>query len=317
MKMVAQSGLFFRMVTAALFPGQGSQQAGMGRDLIAQSSLVRQLYQTADDILDMPITRICCNGGAHALRDTAVQQPALFVTSMARWQMWQQTGNVVHYMAGHSMGQLTALTAAGSLTFEDGLRLAYQRGRIMQATGEKRPGSMAAILKLPLETVQDICQQVRRLDGQVVTVGNDNCPGQTVISGDTAAVQHAAALAKKQRGRALVLPISIASHSALMAAATVPFHDLLTALPIAQPHVPVIGNLTAAPMTTPAAIRYELKYILTRRVRWTQSMRWLIENGVEQMVEIGPGKVLAGLLKRIDPTVKRRTYTPSSDHAYR
>lgn len=282
--------------TAVLFPGQGTLKAGMVADLAAQSAV----FAEAEGVLGWSLVDETID-----FTDTAVQQPALFVASMARWQMWRDEGNTAAYVAGHSMGEITALCTAGSVSFEQGLRLVARRGMLMKAVGEQRPGRMAAILKLSIEEVETICQQVQDGTGLLVTIANDNCPSQLVVAGDEKAVEQAMALARIQGGRAKLLAVRVASHCAWMAEIEDVFGMAVRSIAFRAPDLPVVGNVTAEPLTTPAAIQEELIAQLTHRVRWTESMRWLIGQGVGQVVDVGPGKVVAGLMKRIDADVER------------
>lgn len=295
------------MSTAYLFPGQGSQHIGMGHDLYDREPAARAVFDRADEQLGFPLSRLCFQGPEEELTDTANQQPALLVTSIAIWQVMQQ-GDWPRpsFLAGHSLGEFSALVAAGSLTFADGLALVRRRGELMKAAGEREPGAMAAILALDATQVEAICQQAQTTTGRPVQLANDNCPGQLVISGDQEALTEAMRLAEAAGARKVVrLPISIAAHSTLMASAAADFAQAVDATPIAPPAVPVIGNVTAQPLTTPEQIRLELKAQLTAPVRWTDSITYLTQQGVDTFVEAGPGDVLLGLVKRIDRTAKR------------
>jgi [acyl-carrier-protein] S-malonyltransferase len=295
------------MTTAYLFPGQGSQHVGMGHDLYEREPAARAVFDRADEQLGFALSRLCFQGPEEELTDTANQQPALLVTSLAIWQVMQQ-GDWPQpaYLAGHSLGEFSALVAAGSLTFADGLALVRRRGELMKAAGEREPGAMAAILALDAAQVVEICRQAQTSTGRPVQLANDNCPGQLVISGDQEALTEAVRLAEAAGARKVVrLPISIAAHSALMASAAADFAQAVDATPIAAPAVPVIGNVSAQPLTTPDEIRAELKAQLTAPVRWTDSITYLVQQGVDSFVEAGPGDVLLSLVKRIDRNAKR------------
>lgn len=294
------------MSSAYLFPGQGSQHVGMGLELYQNTPEARAVFDQADKQLGFALSTLCFEGPEDSLTDTVNQQPALFVTSQAMWQRMQMQGwEMPAYMAGHSLGELSALTAAGALSFADGLRLVQQRGELMKAAGEREPGAMAAILALDIPTVTAICEEASDANGSV-QVANDNCPGQVVISGDEAALTRAMALAEAAKARKVVkLPITIAAHSKLMASAADAFAQAVDATPIQAPGVPVIGNVSAKPLTTPDQIREELKSQLTSGVAWTDSMNYLLAQGVDSFVEVGPGDTLLSFMKRIDRKASR------------
>ncbi len=294
---------------AYLFPGQGSQHVGMGQALYKTFPTARAVFEQADRILDIGLSRLCFDGPADALNDTWNTQPAIFVSSVAALRvMEEQEMTPPVYVAGHSMGEFSALVAAGALSFEDGLKLVRERGRLMKQADEHSPGGMAAILGLQREPVDAICATAREQSGEYVGVANDNCPGQIVISGATGALERAMELAKEQGAkRATRLAISIAAHSPLMAQAAADFVRALDATPLCRPTVPLVANATAGPLTDPDEIRDALGRQLTSPVRWTESMRWVIAQGVTRFVEVGPKDVLSGLLRRIDRQVARST----------
>ncbi|VAW37196.1 Malonyl CoA-acyl carrier protein transacylase [hydrothermal vent metagenome] len=295
------------MSSAYLFPGQGSQHVGMGLELYQNTPEARAVFDQADKLLGFSLSALCFEGPEETLTDTVNQQPALFVTSLAMWQRMQTQGWAMPaYMAGHSLGELSALTAAGALSFVDGLRLVRQRGELMKAAGEREPGAMAAILALDIPTVTAVCQQASEESGRSVQVANDNCPGQVVISGDEVALTLAMELAQAAKARKVVrIPITIAAHSKLMASAAEAFAQAVDDIPIHPPTIPVIGNVTAQPLTTPEQIRDELKAQLTSRVAWTDSINYLLAQGVERFVEVGSGDTLLSFMKRINRKAKR------------
>ena len=295
------------MSSAYLFPGQGAQHVGMGLELYQNTPEARAVFDQADEQLGFALSTLCFEGPEERLTDTVNQQPALFVTSLAMWQRMQTQGwEVPAFMAGHSLGELTALTAAGALAFADGLRLVRQRGELMAAAGEKEPGAMAAILALDIPTVTAVCQQACEESGRSVQVANDNCPGQVVISGDEVALNRAMELAEAAKARKVVkLPITIAAHSTLMTSAAEAFAQAVDATPIQSPSVPVIGNVNAQPLTMPDQIRDELKAQLTSGVAWTDSMNYLLGQGVDRFVEVGSGDTLLSFMKRIDRKASR------------
>lgn len=283
----------------------------MGHVLYEREPAARAVFDQADELLGFSLSTLCFHGPEDALTDTVNQQPALFVTGMAAWKVigeddaWPAPA----YLAGHSLGEFTALTAAGSLSFADGLALVRRRGELMQRAGETEPGAMAAVLALETERLEAVCAEARETTGRPVQVANDNCPGQVVISGDETALQEAMRLAEAAGARKVVrLPITIAAHSPLMATAATDFAAVVATTPIEAPAVPVIGNTSARPLTTPTEIRDELVAQLTGNVRWTESMRYLLAQGADAFIEVGPGNVLTGLMKRIDRKVARRRF---------
>jgi [acyl-carrier-protein] S-malonyltransferase len=288
---------------AFLFPGQGSQVVGMGKDFADGYPAARQIFEQADEFLDFALSDLCFNGPADTLNDTINTQPALYVASMATLRVLQSEmpSAVPGFAAGHSFGEFTALAAFGALTFEDGLRLVRERGRLMKEAGVKQPGAMAAILALDIEQVRELCAAARAETGGTLVVANDNCPGQVVISGDDTTLERALALAKDAGARrAMKLAVSIAAHSPLMQPSADEFRQALASSTFQTPRIPIYGNVNAAPLTSADAIRAELGAQLISPVRWRESIEAMIADGAETFVEIGPKDVLAGLLKRID-----------------
>lgn len=293
---------------AALFPGQGSQMVGMGADFAREYAIARETFGQADEILGFDLSRICFNGPRDQLDQTKFTQPALYVCSMAIWRTLQQLLPIAQpaWMAGHSLGEFSALTAAGALRFDDGLRLVHARGRFMQRAGELNPGAMAALLALDIARVVSLCEQVSAGTGQVVVLANDNCPGQAVVSGDIDAVERLIERATAAGARrAVKLSVSVAAHSPLMEAASDGFQEVVHSTEFSPPKVPVIGNVLAQPLESVSEIRTELDQQLTQSVRWTESMQTLIEEGADTFIEIGSGNVLTGLMRRIDRSKKR------------
>jgi len=294
---------------AYLFPGQGSQYVGMGRDLSATFSAAHNVFDLADRVLGIELSRLCFDGPSESLNDTWNTQPAILATSIAALRALKERElNPPAYVAGHSMGEFSALVAAGALSFENGLRLVRERGRLMKQAGEGSPGGMAAVLGLERAPLEAICDLVRKQSGGYVGIANDNCPGQLVISGTTSALDQAVELAKGQGAKRVTrLAVSIAAHSPLMADAAAEFNRLLGETPFHQPDVPLVANATAGPLTHPDDIRDALGRQLTSPVRWSESVRWMIAQGVTGFAEVGPGDVLTGLLRRIDRAVERLT----------
>ena len=291
-------------VTALVFPGQGSQQVGMGADLAAKYPVASEVFAEADRILGLPFTKLMAEGPAEALDDTINTQPALYIHGVALLRAREAAlGEPVHpvAVAGHSLGEFTALTAAGALPFADGVRVVRRRAELMQEAGEKRKGAMAALLGLEIADGRAICQEASDRTGRPVVVANDNCPGQIVISGDDAALDAALGLARERGARrAVKLAVSVAAHSPLMASATDPFREALSAAGFTAPRVPVIANLSAAPLNNREDILAELGAQLTGSVRWTESVQAMRTRGATTFIELGSKDVLTGLLRRID-----------------
>lgn len=296
--------------TVFLFPGQASQAVGMGRDFAAAYPVARQTFEQADDLLGFPLSRLCFEGPEDELNQTLNTQPALYVCCIATLRALQQErpDAVPAFAAGHSFGEITALAAVGALAFEDGLRLTRERGRAMTEAGEQNPGAMAAILGLDADTVRAVCERARQDTGGVLVLANDNCPGQTVISGDDRSIEMAleAALAAGAK-RAVKLAVSIAAHSPLMEPASAHFRRALEQVSFHRPRVPVYSNIHAKPLTDAEAIRRELEQQLTHSVLWMDSIRAMAAAGAGTFVEIGPKDVLAGLIKRIERGAARFT----------
>ncbi len=288
---------------AFVFPGQGSQTVGMGKDLAEAYPVVRQTFQQADSILGFSLSDLCFNGPEDALNDTLNTQPALYTVGVAilRALQTELPAAVPAFVAGHSLGEFTALAAAGAVSFEDGLRLVRERGRLMQAAGTRSPGAMAAVLGLDASQVREVCAQASQQTGGVLILANDNCPGQSVVSGDEATIEAGITLLTAAGAKRVVkLAVSIAAHSPLMESAAVEFRAALDATQFSLPVVPIYGNVDAAPLANVDAIRRELDLQLTHSVRWTESVQAMIAAGAETFVELGPKDVLVGLLKRID-----------------
>lgn len=295
--------------TAYLFPGQGSQAVGMARALAERYPSAAAAMAEADDVLGFGLSTLCFEGPEETLTDTINAQPALLAASVAVLRALDEAlpdRPAPAAAAGHSMGEYSALVAAGSLSYPDALRLVRQRGHLMKEAGQASPGGMAAILGLDAAEVVVVCAQAASLSRGVVQMANDNCPGQTVISGDHRSLELAMDLAHQAGAKKVVrLAVSIAAHSPLMAPAADALRQAIESTPIQPPAMPVIGNVHAQPLLTVEAIRADLTSQLTASVRWTESMRYLASQGIGQVVEIGSGDVLTNLMKRIERSVDR------------
>ena len=276
----------------------------MGRDLYDASPAARAIFDRADAVLGRPISRLCFEGPADQLADTANAQPAIYVASLACLEAAREAGvasDEPSFVAGHSLGEYTALAAAGALTFEGGLRLVAERGRLMASAAREMPGAMAALLGLEAEAAEAACADAG------AEVCNVNAPGQIVIGGTPEAVSKACDLAQ-QRGarRAIMLDVSGAFHTSLMRPAVEPFAQAVSSIGISAPRVPFISNRTGEPTAEPAEIADALVYQLTHPVRWTACVEHMASHGVRSIIEFGPGKVLTGLVKRIAPEIALR-----------
>ncbi|MGE5377814.1 MAG: ACP S-malonyltransferase [Bacteroidota bacterium] len=293
--------------TAFLFPGQGSQAVGMGKQLAEKYPAAAETFDEANSILGFPLSDLMWNGAADELNETVNTQPALYVHSIAAWRIftslypdaWPST------VAGHSLGELSALTASGALSFSDGVRLVRKRGELMKQAGELNPGGMAAILNLDLSVLEQVCAEAST-GGEVVQVANDNCPWQVVISGHKPALERAMASAKSAGAkRAVPLAVSIAAHSPLMDSIQAEWNAAVEACSIGTPLIPVVGNVNASSLTTDTDLRADIQAQMQSRVRWTESVQHMLANGIDTFVEAGNGEVLLGLIKRIEPSTNR------------
>ena len=291
------------MSLAFVFPGQGSQSVGMLAGL-GEQPLVKETFAQASEVVGFDLWELVQKGPEAELNDTANTQPAMLAAGVAIWRLWQQRGgeNPV-VMAGHSLGEYTALVCAGAVDFEEAVALVRERGRYMQEAVPPGDGAMAAILGLGDEQVIAICE--RAAEGEVVAAVNFNSPGQVVVAGAAGAVSRAVDLAKEEGARrAVVLPVSVPSHCALMRDAAGRLEERLKEVTIRSPEVPVVNNVDVMAERDPGAIRDALVRQLYSPVRWVETIRCLAERGVDSLVECGPGKVLAGLNRRIDRGMK-------------
>ena len=293
---------------AIVFPGQGSQFVGMGQELYASSAAARNIFKRAGETLGFQLSHLCFAGPAGELEDTVNTQPAILTVSIAslealRERAARQDEKVAPLVvAGHSLGEFTALVAAGVLDFAAALTLVRARGRLMKQAGDESPGGMAAVIGLDEETLEAVCEEARHFG--IVNIANANCPGQTVISGEIGALLRAMELARARGAKRVArLGISIASHSPLMTRASSQLAELIDRAPLRLPQIPIVANGTGQLMTTVEEIRHELAHHVERPVNWTLSVREMVNAGVTTFVEVDPGQVLSGLIRRINRDV--------------
>ena len=295
---------------AFIFPGQGAQYVGMARDFFEQDARARGMWETADRIIGAPLSRICFEGPEEDLRQTRNTQPAIFLHSVVAASLL--THMTPAMVAGHSLGEYSALVVSGALTFEDGLRLVRLRGELMQQAGEQQPGTMAALVGLSPEATEELCREASAAG--IVQPANFNSPGQIVISGSVEGVRKAMELARTRGAKmAKELVVSGAFHSPLMESARRGLKEALDRTTIRDARIPVYANVTAESVTEAGAVRDLLYRQLTSPVRWEQTVHHMVRDGATDFVEIGPGKVLQGLVKRTDSSVRTAGFDKYAD----
>lgn len=297
--------------TAIIFPGQGAQTVGMGRDVTKASGAADDVFGAANAVLGFDLASVCFDGPAERLNATDISQPAIFVTSVAMWRALEAAGLTRDWapeaMAGLSLGEYTALHLAGWIGFEDGLRLVAERGRLMQAAAEAAAGGMVSIIGLDESAVNDLCGKAAQ--GEVLSAANFNCPGQIVISGSKTACGRAAASAEQMGARAIPLAVAGAFHSELMVPAAAGLRKALESGKIVRGRVPVVSNVTADYHADPDGVRTRLGEQVVRPVRWQASIERLIADGFDRFIEVGPGRVLTGLMRKINRSVTALNYS--------
>jgi [acyl-carrier-protein] S-malonyltransferase len=289
--------------TAFIFPGQGSQYVEMGKEFHDQFRAAREVFEEADDTLRFSISKLCFQGPEEELKLTENTQPAILTTSIAAFKVFQtEKGINPQFAAGHSLGEYSALVASGALSFAEAVQTVRLRGKFMQEAVPVGEGAMAAILGMEREDVEKLCEEVAA--GEILSPANFNCPGQIVIAGHSNAIQRAIERVKQEGKRATLLPVSAPFHSPLMKPAGVRLERALEEITVRDLNIPVVTNVEAEINTSKDRVKPLLVAQVSSPVRWEESMRRMIKEGIEQVLEIGPGKVLSGLMKRIDPKIE-------------
>ena len=290
---------------AFIFPGQGSQYVGMGRELFENFSVAKKIFEEADDTLHFSVSALCFKGPEEALKLTENTQPAVLTTSVAALKVLRaEKGVAPQFAAGHSLGEYSALVASEALAFSQAVKIVRLRGKFMQEAVPVGEGAMAAVLGMEREQVERLCEEIS--SGEVLTPANFNSPGQIVIAGHSKAVERAIERVKQEGKKAVLLPVSAPFHSSLMKPAGERLEKALEEISVSDLKIPVVTNVEAEPNTSIDRVKGLLVAQVSSPVRWEESMRKLIEKGVEQVLEIGPGKVLSGLMKRIDSRVEAK-----------
>jgi [acyl-carrier-protein] S-malonyltransferase len=288
-----------------IFPGQGSQYVGMGRELFENFSVARQIFEEADDTLHFSVSGLCFRGPEEALKLTENTQPAVLTTSVVALKVLQaERGIAPQFAAGHSLGEYSALVASEALAFSQALKIVRLRGKFMQEAVPVGEGAMAAVLGMEREQVENLCEEIS--SGEVLAPANFNSPGQIVIAGHTKAVERAVERVKQEGKKAVLLPVSAPFHCSLMKPAGERLEKALEEISVSDLKIPVVTNVEAEANTSRDAVKGLLVAQVSSPVRWEESMRKMIGKGIEQVVEIGPGKVLSGLMKRIDSRVETK-----------
>ncbi len=290
---------------AFIFPGQGSQYVGMGRELFENFSVAKRIFEEADDTLHFSVSDLCFKGPEEALKLTENTQPSVLTTSVAALKVLQaEKGMAPQFAAGHSLGEYTALVASEALSFSQAVKIVRLRGKFMQEAVPVGEGAMAAVLGMEREQLEKLCEEIS--SGEVLAPANFNSPGQIVIAGSTKAVERAVERVKQEGKKAVLLPVSAPFHCSLMKPAGERLEKALEEISVNDLKVPVVTNVEAEANTSKDTVKGLLVAQVSSPVRWEESMRKMIEKGIEQVVEIGPGKVLSGLMKRIDSRVETR-----------
>jgi [acyl-carrier-protein] S-malonyltransferase len=292
---------------AFIFPGQGSQYVGMGRELFENFSVAKKIFEEADDTLHFSVSSLCFKGPEEALKLTENTQPAVLTTSVAALKVLQaERGMAPQFAAGHSLGEYSALVASEALTFSQALKIVRLRGKFMQEAVPVGEGAMAAVLGMEKDQVEKLCEEIS--SGEVLTPANFNSPGQIVIAGHSKAVERAIERVKREGKKAVLLPVSAPFHSSLMKPAGERLEKALEEISVSDLKIPVVTNVEAEVNTSKDRVKGLLVAQVSSPVRWEESMRKMIEKGIEEVLEIGPGKVLSGLMKRIDSRVETKNF---------